>query len=351
MRGLGPSELKFLRRLAIEPSMRQVRLAEELKVSRSAVNQTWRSLERKQGLRVRGLLDYGSLGIELVFGWAEPKQDGTALEKFSRWLSSNPFVSVARRSMISLPKDKMIYFEAILPRGQHLGRFLNQLRRFEKKPYELLVTHERAKHVADHLSLGLYTGKHWEFDDGFRLQVSIDGVKDYADVLPTMRAVRQSDGEICGINDAIVASALEQDYHMSAGRLQKFFQERGLSAPSGRTLRRLLARVRKEIAMPYVDIDDIALPQRVTVCLRVKKPENRALIQLLHAQMGAFPAARLISGSEVAVLMLRIPQEARWNLVHTSLNRSFQEAARMSTFITDSRAARKGLEYILSYIE
>ncbi|UCE09907.1 MAG: Lrp/AsnC family transcriptional regulator [Candidatus Thorarchaeota archaeon] len=350
MRAFGASELKFLRRLAIEPSLRQVRLAEELNVSRSAVNQTWRRLEREHGLRVRGLLDYGKLGIDLVFGWAEISRGGTALRNFSRWLSSSPFVSVTRESMISMPMGEKVYFEAVLPRGPHYGRFLNQLVRFQKKPYKLSIVHDRAQQIADHLSLGLYTGKHWEFDSGFRLQVSIDGLKDYADVLPSIRAMRQSEGGIGGISELAVASALEQEYHVSAGRLQKFFKEHKLSAPSGRTLRRMLARVRKGVAMPYVEVKNIALPQQMTVCLRMN-PENRALIQLLHAQMGTFPAARLVSGSELVVLMLRIPEAARWDTMTMSLARSFQQAAEMSTFITDSREPRRGLEYILSYIE
>ena len=61
MQELGVSELRLLGRLVINPSLRQVGLAKELQVSRSAVNQIWSNLARNNNLIIRGTLDYGKI--------------------------------------------------------------------------------------------------------------------------------------------------------------------------------------------------------------------------------------------------------------------------------------------------
>jgi len=131
---MGPGELRLLGRLVIDPSRRQISLAKDLQVTRSAVNQIWQNLELEYELKIRGNLDYGKVGLQMVFGWAIADDESDILEKFHRWLRSSRFVASAIKSTISSTFDSRVYFEAIVPLGSQYDWFQSQINRFRKNP-------------------------------------------------------------------------------------------------------------------------------------------------------------------------------------------------------------------------
>ncbi len=348
MKSLQTSELRLLHRLAIEPSDYQAKIAKELQVSRSAVNQIWKTLETERHLKIRSIIDYGQVGFYQVFGWAKSSQMSDVIKKFVGWLRSSPYVSVNLESMMSSTMDNRVYFEAIVPIDR-LRSFQEQLQRFTKKPYGLAIAHNVCTAIANHLNLAEFDGTRWNMIDGFRLEATIDAAKEFSDILPLNRTLKLTEPNQVDIVRATIAASVEDNYQISSRELTDKFRKNQIECPSDRTLRRRLAQTRLELAIPYICINEIGLTQKVVVCIE-EEHHQKLLSKLLHAQSSMFPRSRVLSGSNLTVLELLLPEETDWLSMSTSFGQLAKGPAQICTFITDPTITRKGLESILPHI-
>lgn len=348
-RSLGRSELRLLNRLAIDPSMKQASLARELGVTRSAISQLWNKLERDYGLVIRGNIDYGKLGLRLLFGWAQSSEASDVLVKFARWLKSNPLVTRLTGSMMSSTLGDMVYFEATVPLGDRYAWFYKQVERFMKRPYSLNIDLGEASNISHHMNLALFDGATWSFSNDFRLLASIDAAKGYVDVLPSVGTVEQSEGTSTAIEDIVVASAIESNFHVTATELATRFEELQMEPRAGRTLRRKIANLKTEVALPYADLQNIGLPQKLIVCIKTESKES-TLSRVLHAQASTFPKARVISGSSMTVLDLEAPTTVDWLTMSQILTNLAGNTSEICTFIADRNEIGKRLESVVPAI-
>ncbi|MHA2162502.1 MAG: hypothetical protein ACXABF_08775 [Candidatus Thorarchaeota archaeon] len=349
MRSLGPAELKLLNRLAINPSMRQADVARELGVTRSAINQIWTRLEKEHSLTIGGSVDYGSLGLNFEAGWASAPVGSDAISKFTQWLVSNKFVSHIAESALASTLDARVYFEAILPFGDRSNWFHNQLRRFEKRPYNLSIEHSLVSNVANQMNLGHFDGETWEFDDGFRFEATIDAARRFADVLPAVRTMYQSSIRKSNLETVIVASAIENNYFTTAEKVSSVFERAGLTPPPGRTLRRRLAQIRREKTQPILELNDLGLSKHIFVCLKDQSP-NLSISKLLKAQSTTFPKARVVSGGGLSILRLQLPETSDWVTMSQVFSRLVDPPSEICTFIAERSHFRKRLESVIEYL-
>jgi len=350
MRSLGTGELRILRKLVIDPSLHQAGLAQELNVTRSAINQIWHKLESDIGTNIRSNLDYGKIGLHFIFGWARDSESSDILSKFSRWLHSNKFVSRLTKSVMSSAMDARIYFEAIVPTDSQYTWFQSQLDRFGKKPYSLKLDYEVATSIANHMNLGLFDGAQWGFSNDFRLEASIGAAKDYVDVLPIIGTVVQGEMSSVDLHDLVIAASLESNYHVTATELAKKFDFLGLDSLSGRTVRRRLARFRNSLAIPYVSITNIGLDQKLVVCLSDENPSQSTISRLLHAQASTFPKARVLSGSYLTVIDLETPTDIDWLTMSQILSGIADNTSEICTFIANNHEIDKRLESVVFHL-
>jgi hypothetical protein len=350
MRTMGPGEFRLLSRLAIDPSLRQADLAKDLQVTRSAVNQLWQNLESENGLRIGGNLDYGKIGLQLVFGWAMTNEESDVLRKFHRWLETNKLVTLALKSQISSIYNSLVYFEAFLPLNSLNNWFQSQIDRFRKKPYSLTIYTTHCLKVSHHLNLGLFDGHNWIFPDSFRLEASIGAARGYVDILPVVGTVEQSVPVQSDLDKMIAAAVIEYDYHASATRLATLYDTLGISSDSGRTLRRKMARAKQELARPYIEIDNIGLNQHIMVIIRDDVRTESEFSRLLHAQAGSFPRARVLSGPGLTVLDLDAPNDAKWLQLSQVMAGLVGSLSEICTFIADRGEKEARLESVVSYL-
>ncbi|MBN2229323.1 MAG: hypothetical protein JW779_06980 [Candidatus Thorarchaeota archaeon] len=350
MRRLGSGELRLLRRLAIDPSLRQASLAKDLEVSRSAVNQIWQNLESENGLRIRGNIDFGKTGLQMIFGWAYSKEGSDVLMKFSRWLSSSRLVTRSINSLISSTFDTRVYFEAMLPDDDQASWFNNQIERFRKKPYSLNIYTNKCSKISNHMNLGIFDGAFWNFPENFRLEASFGAARGYVDILPVVGTVNQSPLVRLNLDELIVASAIEKDYFTTASKLSEYYKKIGVQPDSPRTLRRKLARVRSQLASPYVDIDSVGLDQTLLVTIYDKAPEESPFSRVLHAQASTFPKARVTSGLHLTMLELDIPESVEWLTVSQVMSGLAGTSSETCTFIANRNEKRNRLESVVSYL-
>lgn len=349
LRTLGIGELRLLRHLVIDPSLKQAALAKDLGVTRSAVNQIWRKLEHDYELGIRSIVDYGKLGMQLVFGWATAEESSKVITKFSRWLKTNSLVTDIAESIMSSTMEPRVYFEAVVPVGDRGVWFQNQLNRFRKRPYNLGIIESVASHVANHMNLGLFDGTRWEFQNEFRFEASIGVAKGYAEVLPVVRTLEQSTPRDAPIDNIIVASVIESNYHATATTVAQKIKKLGFEPPSERTLRRQLARTRKEMALPYVSLKNIGLTQRLIVCVH-DVTAGSPIARLLQSQASTFPKAHVVSDSDITVLDLDIPRSADWFKMSQILAQISGDTCEICTFIADNQQCRKGLDSVVSQL-
>jgi hypothetical protein len=199
------------------------------------------------------------------------------------------------------------------------------------------------------MNLGTFDGGNWSFQGDFRLQASIDAVKDYAEILPTEGVVRQGRNDLANREKLVLALCLEENYYATSSDVQSMFKRLRVRYPPRRTLRRHLAALRNQLAQPHVEIDDIGLKQRVLICL-VEDPDNRIASRLLHTQANTFPKAHVISGDKLTVLDLHLPESVGWAPLTSSLLQAARPSAEVSTFIVDSMGRRKTLERVVPYL-
>lgn len=350
MRYLGPGELRLLNRLVLDPSLRQADIARDLGISRSAVNQIWSNLISDNNLRVRSNFDYGKIGLQMIFGWAVSRGNSDILMKFSRWLESSKLVTNIVASKMSSTFDSRLYFEALLPTNNQASWFHSQVDRFRKKPYSLLIFTSDTARISHHMNLGLFDGRSWIFPSNFRLEASIGAASGYVDILPTTGSIAQSKPTTNDSNLILPAAVLENDYFATSASLANLQSELGLKTESGRTLRRRISSARKSIASPYVDIENIGLDQRLLVCIQDDTTQESPLSRVLHAQAGAFPKARVVSGSSLTLLELMIPDSVEWLELSQVLSKLSASALETCTFIADLGEKQSQLESVVSHL-
>ncbi|MBY8998439.1 MAG: MarR family transcriptional regulator [Candidatus Thorarchaeota archaeon] len=341
--------MRLLNRLAIDPSLRQATIARELGVTRSAISQLWTKLEKEYGLTIRSNIDYGQLGLRLMFGWALASEASDVLMKYSRWLKSNSLVTRLTGSMMSSTLGELVYFEAIVPLGDRQSWFQKQIERFRKRPYNLTIQLGEASNISHTMNLALFNGSTWSFSNDFRLLASIDAAKGYVDVLPSVGTVKQSEGSSTSLEDLVIASAIESNYHATATDLANRFTELQIKPSAGRTLRRKIATMKKKVHVPYADLKNIGLPQKIIVCIKTES-EDSSLSRVLHAQASTFPKARVISGSSMTILDLEAPNTVDWLTMSEILTNLAGNTSEICTFIADRNEIGKRLESVVSTI-
>lgn len=331
MRRYASGELRLLNRLAISPHFHQVDLARELGVTRSAVNQIWTKLERQCGLRIKSKPDYDSLGLRHIAGWVRDNEPSQALEKFNNWSESNPFVISSQESLMTSNMDHRILFEILAPEGIHLSHTTRQLERFAKRPYSLDVNYDLVQHESVHLNLGLFDGSKWDFEGGFRLGATISAAKDYADVLPSYISDSSDESQDFDFADIMIALSMQNDYHLTSSDIEKLSKRLGYSPPSGRTLRRKMRRIRKDVVQPYLSIQNIGLPTPFTISLMRREKDN--LPRLMHAQAESLPKSRVLSGNDFVIMLLEIPESIGWIPLSQVFSEMVGFSTNMCTFI------------------
>ena len=341
--------MRLLNKLAITPSMRQSDLAQELGVTRSAINQLWTKIEHEYGLTIRSNIDYGQLGLRLLFGWAQSSGTSDVLTKFTKWLKTNSLVTRITKSKMSSTLDELVYFEAIAPLDERYSWFSKQIERFTKRPYSLTIEHREALSISHHLNLGLFNGSTWTFNNDFRFLATIDAVKGYVDVLPSVGSVTQSKGANLSVENLVIAAALESNYFVTATDLAQKFKDLNIQPQAGRTLRRKIARMREQIASPYVQLTNIGLPQKLIVCIKTESEES-PLSRVLHTQASTFPKARVVSGSSMTILDLEAPRTADWLPMSLILTNLAGNTSEICTFIADRNEIETQLESVVSTI-
>jgi DNA-binding Lrp family transcriptional regulator len=347
---MSPAEIRLLSRLAIDPSLKQADLAKEWGVTRSAINQIWQNLERENNLRIGGNLDYGKIGLQLVFGWAVTNEGSDVLHKFYRWLETSKLVTQALKSQISSIYGSLVYFEALLPSGSLQNWFQNQIERFRKKPYSLTIYTSLCRKVSYHLNLGLFDGSYWSFPDSFRLEATINAARGYVDILPVVETVEQSARAPSDLDEMLAAAAIEHDYHASATALLRLYNGTGIVPDSGRTLRRKVAHARRKLARPYIQVDNLNLNQHIMITVREDQRVESELSRLLHAQAGSFPRARVLSGLGLTVLDLDAPSSAKWLELSQVMARLVGSSSEICTFIADRGEKEARLASVVSYL-
>jgi hypothetical protein len=334
--------------LVIDPSLRQAKLAAELDVTRSAINQIWHKLQTEFQVRIRSNLDYGNFGFGFLFGWAYDNENSSVLKKFTQWLHTNKFVTRLTESVMCSTMDARVYFEAIVPMNDQYGWFMNQLGRFGKRPYSLGISVEPVSKLSHHTNLGLFDGSSWNFSHDFRLEASIGAARDYVQVLPDVDSMKQSKLGNASLIDMVIAASIESNYHTTATYIEKKIEELGLVPVSGRTLRRRIAKIRKTMTLPYVSIKNIGLDRKMMVC--IKDTAESMTPRLLHAQAGSFPQARVISGKTLTVLDLETPLTGDWLRMSQILSGQVSNTSEICTFIANTHEIENRLENVVPYL-
>ncbi|MFX1484906.1 MAG: hypothetical protein ACFFCP_17145 [Promethearchaeota archaeon] len=345
MVSLGSGVTKLLGRMSIDPSIRQAQLAQELGVTRSAVNQIWKKLEQEYNLKIHSNLDYKSIGFHLIYGWVATRSDKDSLSKFERWVENNQYTTNILRSQLTSKMDSRVIFESLIPEGNEFRLYIDILERFRKKPYSLELTYDIASHVANHFNFGYFDGSNWTFQTDFRFEASIEAAKQYADILPTGQSRRQGVLQRASLQDIAVAAALESNYFCTSSELSNILNRVGLDMPSERTLRRRINKLRKSIAQPYLSLENIGLTRMIVITIDASEQSN--ISKLLRSQAVTLPKVRVLSGLDSIMLLLGLPETT--DLIHISnaMAQIVKTPSEMCTFIAERVRDRRWLENIV----
>ncbi len=349
----------------MNPQLRPAEYARALGITRSAVHQIIRYLEINHDFRIRGHCQYDRLGLVVVFGWAESKSMTTALSNFGEWLSVHPSVYSISKSILSSNGDFRVYFEALfrlqssppldrisdasLSQEPAVSRFIEQLRRFEKKPYSLAINYSLMESESNHLNLAMFDGKSWTVEPAFRLRAILDAVSQYADILPSPpKQQRSLPGRPVTINDFVILSGLIINYHISAPAVHGLFKTLRIDPPSIRTIRRRLSAFRGDVISPYVQLRNVGLSRRFIVTI-YDSSQDRTVQRIFHAQAEMFPQCRVVSGKNTTVLDIRLPSHITVPHFSSVLSALAHRTFEICIFETQDSPRGKALEEVLTY--
>jgi len=346
MRPIRSSEQRILTKLAINPAISKSELAKSLGVTRSAITQSWSRLENEKNLAIRSIIDYPSLGLRGIFGWAETTTNSTEIENFSKWLHSNKFVHFITESTITSKMNHIVMFKAIVQIGAPYKHFINQLDRFRKRPYSLKVVYDDVLSSVNSTNLGLYDGTEWNFESKFRFGATIDAASDYAEILPTRSMLSTANFRYSSFSEKIIAFALRENYRVTTPQIVGLLKLFGEEPPSNRTIRRQLVTFRKRIAIPYIHITDIGLSNKIIICIE-EDPNQSNLLKVFHAQASSFPRTHLVSSKKLMVLEVDVPTSGEYLTIAHNLSRIADSSTTICTFIARKSLEKKELQEIL----
>jgi len=239
-----------------------------------------------------------------------------------------------------------VYFEAVTSLGRDPpfpARFIDWS---NDRTSDFGLRYDVAAEVSNHLNMGLFDGRQWTLDEGFRFEVSTGAMKDYADVLPAMNSLKLSKPSACTVENLAVLSVLEDSYHASVREVTEYMSRLSLRCPPERTLRRRLDSIRSKMTLPYVFLSDIGLIHKAVLCVDSSSQES-PLSRMLHIQAGTLPKARVVSGRSLSVLSIELPSLWNWLALSSSLIQITKSSAKTLTFIAQESATRKTLEKAL----
>ncbi|MHA1881480.1 MAG: hypothetical protein ACTSUO_00340, partial [Candidatus Thorarchaeota archaeon] len=335
----------------INPTITKAGLAKDLGITRSAITQIWNRLEQERKFVIRSSIDYKSVGLRGIFGWAETNTQSDSLSNFAKWLRSNPLIHTYTESSIASKMNYLVGFEAIVPMGDQSKHLINQLERFRKRPYSLNVSYDEIKSSRHTLNLGLFDGSRWDFSSNFRFGAAIDAAKDYAEVLPPTNIPRSTYSQMTSIHAIVIALALKENYHIIAPQIAQLLNQLNLEVPSGRTLRRHLSTMRDEIATPYVHIENIGLKDRVMICVEEVGTTSTGLLRVLNAQATTFPSANVSISEKQMLIETDVPTSKDYLTISEILSHLSDSDTSICTFIAKKSPTKKQLEPILSYLK
>ncbi|MDF1538813.1 MAG: hypothetical protein P1Q69_07920 [Candidatus Thorarchaeota archaeon] len=336
---------KLLGRLSIDPSIRQSAVAQELNVTRSAVNQLWKKLEIEHNLRILSNLDYKSIGFHHIYGWVSTRSDIDSITKFQHWIKNNQYIVRVLKSQLTSKMDNRVLFEALVPEGNDLRLFIDTLQRFRKKPYSLDVIYDFTTNVANHFNFGYFNGTSWAFQTDFRFEASIDAAKQYADILPVGQSRRQGPLGRASIQDVIIAATIESDYFSTSSHISNILYRVGLNLPSERTLRRRINKFRSTIAQPYISLDHIGLERIIGITIDASAQSN--ISKLMRSQAVTLPKVRVLTGSDTIVLILGLPPQTDLFHISNAMTHIVKAPSEMCTFIAEQVRDTRWLENII----
>ena len=107
--------------------------------------------------------------------------------------------------------------------------------------------------------------------------------------------------------------------------------------------------MKKKLSVPYADLKNIGLPQKLIVCIKTESEES-PFSRVLHAQASTFPKARVISGSSMTVLDLDAPKTVDWLTMSQILTNLAGNTSEICTFIAERNEIGKRLESVVPTI-
>ncbi|MEM4736029.1 MAG: hypothetical protein QXS20_09970 [Candidatus Thorarchaeota archaeon] len=301
----------------------------------------------EKGLRVRAVANYGRLGLVLLFGWAASYDRDDDLAEFRSWVESTPFASCVFSSIMTSSLDEKLYFEALVP--IYATQFWSKLDKFAGSQDGLSIEYDIAKTLHWSLNMGICNGHSWEIPDVFTLLASIETVSSYVEVLPGPNPMDLSRIGHASPEQLLLGLCIERTYRMTATEAQRVFEEFEVRPPSLRTLRRRLSAFRATASLPYVEIDNIGLTQRVII-LVAEQPNRKRASLVLHAESGHFPSTLTISGDRLTALELGLPENFRLSALNTLMAETIGNSADVSVLAIPDGVKRKGLEQVVPYL-
>ncbi len=367
VRSMSDSILRMLHNVALRPGLTPAEHAREMGLTRAAVHQLLSKIKTRYGLRIRGLFDYPSIGMVVIGGWAQSRLK-TPLSKFERWLRANPYVYRIFSSAFTSHGDHRVYFERlfllhqdVLPPSlttedllvccDDIARFIEQLHRFEKRPYHLTIHYDVLQSETMHLNLAKFDGHSWDIEQGFRLEAMLEAVRRYGSVLPDPSV---TDRQIVSFNrlntaDLTVLSCLEHNYFSTYRDVLNLFRRLGLSPPPDRTIRRRLRTFRLHYVHPYIQIENIGLTKRFIVTLHTEDGSDSPS-KILKAQSSVFPQCRVVTGSRMLVLDLKFPVTVTLPQFSFAISTLVPQGEQICVFDVDTVNIEKELAQVLQYI-
>ncbi|MBD3408019.1 MAG: hypothetical protein GF411_18005 [Candidatus Lokiarchaeota archaeon] len=334
----------MLNRLVLDPSKRPIALARDLGITRSAVSQIWRQLEQVHNLSVRGMINYGELGLIPFVGLFFTQDEPLKLREVEDWLRQNPFVVSLAPSAVTASMESILIFETVFPLGPKVGHFRSKLAEFQESLSGSLLFSPLI-HQGQFLNLGRFNGTSWNITDFFRLEAVIHATKDYVDIIPENLLVEISSPSPSNIELSIVAVALEKNYFANTREVLHWFEIFDVIPPSDRTIRRRINEVREKIVTPYVHLTGLNLAQRVALVF--KAPPSSDVVRTLIAQLNSYPRTRVAMGNTLTMVYIDLPSSIDWFAISTTVSVLDPSGSILFPFVISEDLIRKGLEGVV----
>ncbi|MHA2362282.1 MAG: hypothetical protein ACXAB6_10215, partial [Candidatus Thorarchaeota archaeon] len=108
-------------------------------------------------------------------------------------------------------------------------------------------------------------------------------------------------------------------------------------------------QIRREKTQPILELNDLGLSKHIVVCLKDRSP-NLSISKLLKAQSTTFPKARVVSGGNLSILRLQLPETSDWVTMSQVFSRLVTPPSEICTFIAERSHFKKRLESVIEYL-